>query len=189
MAPAVYEGVMMLNSLYLKDGSRCIIRRALESDAAEIVSYSNIIGGESDFLSYGSNEFAHNIDGERQIIREYSEGRNRIFIVAEVGGCICGVLTFWGNNRKRLEHWGELGISVLKKYWGRGIGQALMEFLIEWAQNGGMVKKIDLMVREDNYNAISLYKKMGFEVEGMIRRAMRIGNTYYNFVYMGRLID
>jgi ribosomal protein S18 acetylase RimI-like enzyme len=78
---------------------------------------------------------------------------------------------------------------VLKKYWNRGIGRALIEYLIQWAQMGGIVKKIDLMVREDNHSAISLYKSAGFEVEGKIRRAMRIDGRFYDFLYMGRLID
>lgn len=178
-----------MKDLYLKDGSRYIIRRALERDASDIVTYSNIIGGESDFLSYGANEFIHNIEQERQIIREYNEGRNRLFLVAVANGTICGTLTFWGNGRERLEHWGELGISVLKKYWGNGIGSALMEYTLEWAKNGRLIRKIDLMVREDNNMAIALYNKMGFEIEGRIRRAMRIKERFYDFLYMGKLID
>jgi RimJ/RimL family protein N-acetyltransferase len=182
-------GVVSLELYRLKDGTECVIRKAAERDAAEIVRYSNSVGGESDFLSYGKNEFSYNTDQERQIIREYNEARNRLFIVAVSGGNICGTLTFWGNNRLRLEHWGEFGISVSKKCWGKGIGQALLDYLIRWAENGGVVRKIDLMVREDNVPGISLYKKMGFEVEGRIKRAMKVGSMFYDFLYMGRLID
>lgn len=173
----------------LKDGSQCIIRKASLQDAAQIVLYSNIVGGESDFLSYGNNEYSYNADQERQVIREYSEAKNRLFIVAIRGNCVCGLLTFWGNNRKRLEHWGELGISVLKSYWNMGVGTALLEYLLEWAEEGKIIRKIDLMVREDNYPAISLYKKMGFQIEGRIRRAMRVRDNFFDFLYMGRFID
>ena len=173
----------------LRDGSECIIRRAVEKDAAAIVKYSNIVGGESSFLSYGKNEFAYNVDQERQVIREYSDDRNRLFIIVIMNGEISGILTFWGNNRKRLEHWGEFGISVLKKYWNRGIGHSLLDCLINWAQESKCIRKIDLMVREDNYSAINLYEIMGFEIEGKIRRAMKIGDNFYNFLYMGKLID
>lgn len=178
-----------MDVLTLKDGSQCIIRRVTERDAHEIIRYSNAVGGESDFLSYGINEFGHTLEQEKQIIREYSEALNCIFIAAVTEGSICGVLTFWGNSRKRLEHWGEMGISVSKKHWNRGIGSGLLNYFINWAKTGGIVKKVDLMVREDNYAAIALYKKAGFEVEGKIRRAMKIDGKYYDFLYMGKLID
>lgn len=178
-----------MNLYKLNDGTECIIRRAVEKDAAEIVRYSNIIGGESDFLSYGRGEFNYTIEQERQVIREYSEGKNKLFLVAVIDKKICGALTFWGNSRKRLEHWGEFGISVQKKYWNKGIGHILIDTMIKWAEEGGIVKKIDLCVREDNYTAISLYEDMGFEVEGKIRKAIKIDEKYYDFLYMGRIID
>jgi len=178
-----------LNLYKLKDGSECIIRRALTTDAAEIVRYSNIVGGQSDFLSYGKNEFCYNTEQEKHVIREYNEAKNRLFIVAVINGSICGVLTFWGNNRKRLEHWGEFGVSVLKQHSGNGVGKVLINYMLKWAESGGTIKKIDLMVREDNYQAIALYRNMGFEVEGRIRKAMKIGDSFYDFLYMGRVMD
>lgn len=182
-------GGAMLETYSIKGGVQCIIRKAVEKDAAEIVRYSNMIGGETGFLSYGENEFTYNTDQERQVIREYNEAKNRLFIVAVADGCMCGTLTFWGNSRKRLYHWGEFGISVQKKYWNMGIGHALLNYMMDWAKDGGIVRKIDLMVREDNIAAIALYEKMGFEIEGRIRRAMRVDNIFYDFLYMGKLID
>jgi RimJ/RimL family protein N-acetyltransferase len=166
-----------------------MVRRAVERDAADIVEYCNIVGGETDFLSYGSNEYAHNIEEQRQIIHEYNDSRNRLFIVAEVDGKICGILTFWGNNRRRLEHWGELGISVLKAYWNKGAGSFMMKYLLKWANDGRTVKKLDLLVREDNIPAIELYRKMGFEIEGKVTKAMKIAGRYYDFLYMGKFIE
>jgi RimJ/RimL family protein N-acetyltransferase len=181
--------VIALNIYKLRNGSECIIRRAVEKDTPDIVKYSNIVGGESDFLSYGRNEFSHSVEQERVIIREYSETNNRLFIVAVIDGNIVGMLTFWGNGRRRLEHWGEFGVSVLKRYQNIGVGSALLDYMIEWAKRSKLVRKVDLMVREDNYQAINLYEKMGFEVEGRIRRAMKVDDKFYNFLYMGRLID
>ena len=63
-------------------------------------------------------------------------------------------------------------IYVLKEYRNRGIASSLMEFMI----NEGKKKKIiniTLEVREDNTNAINLYKKYGFT-----EKAIR--NNYYD---------
>ena len=42
--------------------------------------------------------------------------------MAQVGGRIVGTLNFSGGARPRTAHIGEIGVSVLKEYWGKGIG-------------------------------------------------------------------
>ena len=44
--------------------------------------------------------------------------------------------------------------------------------------------RIELTVRETNVNAISLYKKLGFETEGLHRKAIRIEGRYENLLSM-----
>lgn len=51
----------------------------------------------------------------------------------------------------------------------KGIGGAMLEFLLEQAEKKG-IKKIALEVRLSNQAAIRLYEKFGFEMKG-IRRA------------------
>ena len=63
-------------------------------------------------------------------------------------------------------------IYVLKEYRNKGIASILMEFMINEGKNK-KINNITLEVREDNINAISLYKKYGF-----VERAKR--NNYYN---------
>ena len=38
------------------------IRKAVKSDAASLIEYLNIIGGESDFLTFGPGEFARSFE-------------------------------------------------------------------------------------------------------------------------------
>jgi ribosomal protein S18 acetylase RimI-like enzyme len=65
-------------------------------------------------------------------------------------------------------HRGEVGIGVLKDYWGIGVATALMDYFFKWVETDGVIKKIELQVREDNVNAIKLYLKYGFKIEGRI---------------------
>ena len=55
-----------------------------------------------------------------------------------------------------------LDIAVEPDLRGRGIGSALMQFLIDECKNRS-VKEIFLEVRTTNAGAIALYKKFGFE--------------------------
>jgi len=61
--------------------------------------------------------------------------------------------------QKSGEYWGYIGN---KEYWGKGIGKAVMEQLIEIAQYDLKIQKLYLKVIKENYVAISLYKKFGF---------------------------
>ena len=48
--------------------------------------------------------------------------------------------------------------------------------------------RVELTVREDNKNAITLYKKIGFEIEGLMRDAMKVDDACENVVLMAILL-
>ena len=166
-----------------------IIRTVLKEDAKELLNYLNIIGGESDYLTFGENEFGFDIVKEQSFIENINSKDNSLFIVAEKSGKIIGNLNFTTGNRKRIEHCGEFGVSVLKEYWGKGIGSALVKYLIKWANSNDKIKKINLKVREDNTKAYKLYKKLGFLEEGRVRRDYKVDNIFYDSLLMGLYID
>jgi len=57
--------------------------------------------------------------------------------------------------------------------------------LIEWARMNKQTKKIELVTREDNQRAISLYKQLGFQIEGLKEKDTYINGLYYNTMLMG----
>lgn len=171
------------------DNKIVTIREAIKEDAKALIEYLNVIGGESDYLTFGEGELSISLEEEEKIIENVSKKDNALFIVAEINGKIVGNLTFSGGNRKRIAHVGEFGISVLKEYWGIGIGQELIKYLIDWSKNSGVIRKINLRVRSDNTRAIMLYKKMGFEEEGIRRRDFLLDGEFYDAICMGLLID
>jgi ribosomal protein S18 acetylase RimI-like enzyme len=83
-------------------------------------------------------------------------------------------------------HTGVLGIGILPAYRGKGIGRALMTATIEKARTKGLTR-IELTVRETNANAVALYKKLGFETEGLKKNAVRIDGVYENIFLMALL--
>ncbi|QRG69135.1 GNAT family N-acetyltransferase [Brevibacillus choshinensis] len=118
-----------------------------------------------------------------------NEAPNQLFLVAEVEGTLVGNLTFRGGARARTQHAGEFGVSVLKDFWGYGIGRALIESLLGWAKDSAVVRKINLRVRSDNASAIHLYKKLGFKEEGVFTREFLIDGVFYDCILMGIDID
>jgi len=174
-----------LNSKY----GKIIIRKTVKSDAKELIEYLNIIGGESDFMSFGAGQFEKTVEQEEEFIANALIKKNVLFIIAEINGKIVGNLNFSGGPRERTAHAGEFGVSVLKEYWGNGIGEELIKFLISWSKNSGIIRKINLRVRTDNTRGIRLYKKLGFQEEGLIKRDFLIDDKFYDSLSMGLLID
>lgn len=170
-------------------GKQAIIRRATKSDAKALVDYLNIIGAESDFLTFGKEGLGIAVEAEEDFIESNMSKKNTLFLVAEIEGKIIGNLNFSGGIRPRTRHTGEFGVSVLKEYWGHGLGGELITYLLDWAKSTQIITKINLQVRTDHYKAIRLYKKLGFTEEGLKRREIYIDDQYYDMLLLGLFIN
>lgn len=178
-----------MKQLKLKSGQNLIIRTAKKEDALDLIRYVNKIGGESDFLTFGEGEFDITLEKEEEIIESHIGIENKIYLIAEIENEIAGSLNYSGRARQRTKHTGEFGLSVAKRYWGLGIGKELIKYMIDWAKEGNVVRKINLRVREDNETAINLYTKLGFKKEGIISREFYIDGKYYSSIFMGLEIN
>ena len=80
-----------------------------------------------------------------------------------------------------------LGIGVKEDCQGKGVGTALMRALVELADNWLHVFRLELTVYTDNERAIALYRKFGFEQEGILRCYALRGGRYVDACFMARL--
>lgn len=165
------------------------IRKAVKEDAAALLEYMYKIGGESDYLTFGEGELNISLDSEETIIEDNLNSDNQLFLVAVIDGKIVGNLHFHSGSRPRIKHSGEFGISVLKEYWGHGIGTELLKYMLDWAKSSKIIRKVNLRLRSDNERAFHLYSKLGFKIEGLITRDFFIDGAYFDSIAMGLLID
>ena len=77
-------------------------------------------------------------------------------------------------------------IAVHPDFRGRGIGEALMQHIIERVRKKGATF-VTLEVRPSNTTAVTLYKKLGFEVLGM--RKNYYTNPNEDACLMGLVLD
>lgn len=61
------------------------------------------------------------------------------------------------------------GLAIHPVFAGKGFGKKMMQQIIDLA-NQQDFKRIELSVATENLRAIELYKKMGFEAEGVMRK-------------------
>jgi len=83
-------------------------------------------------------------------------------------------------------HTGVLGMALLPPFRGQGIGGDLIRRALAAAKAFGF-HRVELTVREDNANAIALYRKFGFATEGLQRDAVQVDGVYGNVVFMAVL--
>lgn len=67
-------------------------------------------------------------------------------------------------------------MGVARDCQGQGIGTQLLTALLDLADNWMNLQRVELTVFSDNAPALALYRKLGFEEEGLLRRyALRDG--------------
>jgi ribosomal protein S18 acetylase RimI-like enzyme len=163
-----------------------VVRSAIEKDAKNLSEVRLQIDGETENLDREKGEAYIDESSFKQIIKEDTESISNLFLVAEVNDRIVGFSRCEGNKLNRMSHKVEFGVCVLKEYWGYGIGKNLLKESIHWADTNE-IKKITLNVLETNDKAIKLYKKYGFEVEGILKKDKILSDgNYYNTILLGR---
>lgn len=178
-----------MKEIKLKNGKAAILRSPIKEDAQSMIDYLNIIGGESDFITFGKNEFSMSVEAEQDYIERVNSMNNSKNVLIIIENEIVGIASITSVQKERMKHNGTLGISLRKKYWGIGLGSEIMVYLIDWAKSNKITKKINLLVREDNIRGVKLYEKFGFEKEGLLKKDICVNGIYYNTIAMGLYID
>lgn len=78
-----------------------------------------------------------------------------------------------------------LGMGVVRDYRGQKIGLRLIEAVIAATRRLPGVEKIELVAHASNAPALALYRKIGFEIEGVKKRGLFADGRYDDLVLMG----
>lgn len=89
--------------------------------------------------------------------------------------------------RPRRRHVGIIGITVSEAWQGKGVGKALMQAGVDFADNWLNLTRLELEVYADNEPAIRLYERFGFEREGLLRQHAFRNGQYVDSIMMARL--
>ncbi len=179
-----------MNNVTLKNGEAILIREAVKEDAAELLVFLDRISGESDNLTFGPGDMKMTLEQEEAFVEGMREKPHSIFLCAlNNTGRIVGTTHFMAGAMPRTRHAGELGVTVVKDYWGMGLGSILMDRLIAWIREQKTIRKVNLRVRADNDPAIHIYEKKGFVREGLITREYLIGGQLHDVLWMGLALN
>ena len=181
--------ILPLEEHQLKNGITCRIRSSVKEDAEKFMEYRKITNSETDFLIRYPEEVNFSIEQAEKFLKEYSEDEKALLIFVFLNGEIAGSISLRGvSNMMKLKHRANFGVMVRKKYWNLGIGNLLITRMLQIAKDTGY-EQVELGVFENNENAIRIYKKIGFEEWGRVRRAFKLKNgNYYDEIIMGIML-
>jgi ribosomal protein S18 acetylase RimI-like enzyme len=99
----------------------------------------------------------------RSIAEDTQQGDRRVSVVAEEDGVLVGMVGGDFRSNERAVHLVALWVDPAVR--GRGVGRALVDALVGWAQERGAVR-VELWVVEDNPAAAAVYQAAGFVSSG-----------------------
>lgn len=172
-----------------RTGQEFVIRTAHPSDAEAALAYIRSIAEETEFFVLQPDEFPPTVEEEQAWIQDHLDHPGKILLLAEANGCLVGNVSFEAGPYRRVAHRGTFGIAVVKEWRGRGVGAALLQEFLKWAESSPGIEKVCLEVFATNANAIRLYRKLGFVEEGRrIKDIKRGPDDYVDTVTMVRFV-
>ena len=130
-------------TIILSNGMECCLRNGTESDGQLVVDNFNLTHSETDYLLTYPDENSFNAAQESQFLKEKAESEREIELLAIVDSVIAGTAGIEAiGTQYKVRHRAEFGISVVKKYWGLGIGKALLTSCIECYVRTGWICRV-----------------------------------------------
>ena len=170
-----------------KNGKEVYIRNGTATDGSALLENFNITHAETDYLLSYPDENQADSEQESRFLERKEKSPNEIELIALVDGRIVANAGIDAIGRYyKVAHRADFGISVLKEYWGLGIGHALFEICIQCAKDAGYTQ-LELEVVADNTRAVSLYKKAGFVAYGRNPKGFHSRTAGYQEVVLMRL--
>jgi len=174
----------------IDSGDTVTIRSAIPPDARSIMDFMKTVLAASDWSATQSHEVDERIEKEAEWIEAHRDSPGKLILIAESRGEIIGMIHLSNGVRERNRHVGTLGMSVLKEWRRCGIGESLIQALLEWARSNPLIEKVSLAVFSTNDPAIRLYHRMGFIEEGRQTREYKISeNKYVDCILMYQFTD
>ncbi|MGJ9383087.1 N-acetyltransferase family protein [Salipaludibacillus sp. CF4.18] len=163
------------------------VREIETSDAEKLANLTKRVDESSQYMLWESGERDIQTKNQLKMIKGMKDAENSTILVAEKDNDLVGYLIAIGGNARRKRYSAYIVIGILKAYRGQGIGTKLFNELEQWAASNN-IRRLELTVVTKNEGGLRLYKKVGFEMEGIKRNSLFIDGDFVDEYYMSKLL-
>ena len=174
-----------MKEITLRNSQKLTISAPSIGDAQDLADYANTIRFESRFITLSEEDEPYTLGLEEEWIKSTLNDDKKYIFLAKINGKLVGNGNISPKSSKvRLAHRCEMGVSVLKEFWGLGIASEIINAMIEKAKEA-QYEQIELQVVAENAPARHLYNKFGFYETGYIKNGMKYADgTYAKIILM-----
>ena len=172
----------------LPNGEVLTVRSLCADDAEALSAFRYATSSETYFLARYPEECEQNLEVMREGLAYSAESARNFEVGAFAGEKLAGEFGVGQMPHIKCCHRAGMGISVLREYWGCGLGSYLMQLAIDQTRANGF-EQLELDVYSDNARAIHLYEKFGFERCGATPHGFKLKDgTYRDDILMVKML-
>lgn len=181
--------ILKEQKIELKNGKTAVLKSPSVEDAEKLLRCVKQACGETNYLLRSPEEWdGTTVEEEQQWIESANVSPNDMVISCYIDGEVVGNCDLRFFTLTKARHRASLGISILRDYWGLGIGSSMFEQMINAARARG-VEIMELEFIEGNHRARGLYEKYGFQVVSEKPNAFKLKDgTYLKEFYMQKYL-
>ena len=140
-------------------------------------------------LGKDSTAFSSSYEEEKKLSEVEWKRRTKNTLFALSDDKTIGMIVFIFNNKRKIKHISNIfGFYVKERYRNQGVGKKLIESALSHIKKNKNIIKIDLIVNPKQKAALSLYKKFGFKVVGILRKDLLVNGKFYDELVMEKFI-
>ncbi|GHU26698.1 N-acetyltransferase [Spirochaetia bacterium] len=160
-------------------GNKCFLSPMDINDAEKITEWLNDLE-----ITLNLNLYSKNVNNENEIEILKNVSKDHYYsIIDKNKNEIIGCCSF--KSIDHLNQTAEIGIYIgNKNYWNKGYGSEALTLLLDYGFKALNLHNVLLNAFEYNIGAIKCYKKVGFNIIGKRREALKRERKTHNIIYM-----
>jgi RimJ/RimL family protein N-acetyltransferase len=175
----------------LKDGREVLIRSPEPSDWEKVRDFLEHIKVESQNTFQFPGQPVLTQEKAKDRIEKATASKKSMIINFELEGRFVAQADFFPfhviEDHPWLKHNVLFGMTVVKEFWGQGLGKKLLELIEREAKKMGY-KYLRAEVREHNERGIKLYTNFGLEITGRKKNFAFIDGKYHDDLFISKEI-